>query len=188
MGKGISLREELIGDIADGDLTPRKGIGAPDRIGALARSSTLASAIKRLQAVTTHHAKSKASAGYAHALYATIDALDATLCRLKNSKALALKPRSRVRVCYMVVLEAAYPLCVVCKGRREVRPKGGAVIQCEACNGSGVRRYTDEDRIRVMGRVLTADEEDIVAEAHSILSRHEVFGEQIVVEQLYGDE
>jgi hypothetical protein len=170
----MSLRQQLISDIADGDLSQRKGVGPCERIRGLARAPDLVRALKRLSAGVNSASVSM-----------TVTALDKALAQA-SGRARALPAADRARICLLAVIERLDPLCHVCRGRREVRPPGGAVIRCEDCHGSGLRRYTDEDRIRIVGHRLTPPEELVLAEASSLYGHHDVLGDVIAEEAIYG--
>ncbi len=52
----------------------------------------------------------------------------------------------------MAIAEWLNDSCAVCNGAAQVKNEAGTVIiECQACNGSGKHRFTDEDRARVMG-------------------------------------
>lgn len=170
------LRESLVTDISEGTLTQRRGIGPCERLRGLAYSTDLARAIKRLQAGATSVAVST-----------TVAALDATV-RQASPKARALPAEDRGRICLIAVLERLDPRCRVCNGRREVRAVGMPVIQCGECSGSGLRRFTNSDRERVMKRPLTQLEETVLEAAASLYLHHDSLGESMAEEAIYGDE
>lgn len=54
------------------------------------------------------------------------------------------------RVAKQSLTEFVFNKCTTCKGRGHI-PNGDLIISCEDCIGSGVRRYTEQDRAEGTG-------------------------------------
>lgn len=182
-------RRQLIGDLADGNTRQTRGVGPLDRLYGLAGAGALASAIKHLRASTRKFSKKveKNNLGAA-ALNRTVYELADVLIGLSNSKAAGL-PRDDVeKIALIGILECISPQCTTCNGRCEVTLVNGVVVQCDACNASGFRRYTDTDRKRIMGRWLTSRESKVLDDARSVYRHHDNLGESMTADRIYGDE
>ncbi len=51
------------------------------------------------------------------------------------------------RACIQMLHEWMSPHCRKCNGAKEMIGERGILVQCDACQGSGVRNYPDEERI-----------------------------------------
>lgn len=52
----------------------------------------------------------------------------------------------------LMLIEAIDPLiCTTCEGTAQRATTTGSVLVCEACNGAGQRRFTESDRIKMLG-------------------------------------
>lgn len=55
------------------------------------------------------------------------------------------------RMAQSVLTECLQPHCPDCGGCGELHHDGEAVLTCTHCSGSGFRRYTDQDRLTMIG-------------------------------------
>ena len=173
-----SMREELISDISDGDLTQRKGVGPCERLRGLAHAGSLASAIKRLQTEVRSDTVSSC----------TVE-LDKALQRwTKNEHTKKMPAADRAKVCLIAVLERAYPLCGTCNGKGSIYDHGKLVVECETCGGSGKRKFTHKDWRRIFGRALAPEHEAALDEALTVYGHHDMLGEVATAENIWGDE
>ena len=170
------IRERLLHDLAEGDLTPGKGQAPVDRIGALARASRLGSAIKRLQVEVRGVTVNNAVLELHRALWQGYP------------RSRAMDSQARANLCRIVVMEMAQPHCRTCTGRGTTKDReSGRLVPCPACAGAAVHRYSDSEREAAFGRALTPDESTVLQQAITLYSRHAAFVDVTVADQLYGD-
>lgn len=55
------------------------------------------------------------------------------------------------KIAFAVMHEYLRANCSACGGKAEIPQKGGVVLICPQCNGSGLHRYSDSDRSRLVG-------------------------------------
>lgn len=55
------------------------------------------------------------------------------------------------RMANAVLRECLHPHCVGCGGRKELHSEGEVVLTCSICGGTGLHRYTDQDRRNLVG-------------------------------------
>jgi predicted RNA-binding Zn-ribbon protein involved in translation (DUF1610 family) len=55
------------------------------------------------------------------------------------------------KIAFAVMHEYLRTNCPACGGKAEIRQKGGVTLICPQCNGSGLHRYSDMDRARLVG-------------------------------------
>lgn len=91
----------------------------------------------------------------------------------KCEKSKRLDPMERGRLVKMAVVEWMNPHCSSCRGAGEMwtgdpdavqkDKRGQLLATCQTCNGTKVRRYSDDERGEVLGRPLTPNGESVVA-------------------------
>lgn len=59
-----------------------------------------------------------------------------------------------IKMCKQVVHEHSFPFCLSCRGRKEMQIND-KLLQCHACEGSGVTRYQDLQRALAIGVSLS---------------------------------
>lgn len=124
------MREVMGGAFDSSDLGEKLGEGDRDRIAALAGASRLGSALWRLK-------YGNDPAVYKIALF--------LLCkRMKFGDAKVLQ-----RLAELAIHEWMMPMCQTCNGAKELIV-GDLRAVCSACEGAGVKRYTDRERERFM--------------------------------------
>lgn len=175
------FREQQVSDLADGDQTQRVHSEMPyDRDRALAHSTPLAIAIRRLQ-VGVNSRSLNAGVLEIHREFRNP--------RMKSRReALRLPLGDLWRICGMAIAMKLEPHCRKCKGVGEFRPKGAAVITCEDCGGSRVHNFTERDRAHTFGRAQwTADHSNALEDALAIYAHHETLASSIAIEWLDDD-
>lgn len=134
---------------------------APDRIGALAFSDALGAKLWRLRWADD-------SACFAPAVQLLADRV-ADRERHRNDAWSVIET-----LCGIVVNEWLFDLCKTCAGRgySVIEGTGRAGRSCSTCNGTGNRRYSDQERMGEMGFTLSIYKKwaPRFAQAHSILA------------------
>lgn len=152
----MRLREALTSTISHGDLkqSPIEETGT-DRIGALGRSDETGAAMLR---VTADHDK-RALVGAAWMLARKIR---------HNRESM----RFLAKLCLIVIKEWLADKCVGCGGRGYLVAQGVATHVCTVCDGEGVRRHSDAERIRALriDRRAYPKWESRFADAHDALA------------------
>jgi hypothetical protein len=175
-----NLRRLLASAVVSGDLShnPNRET-APDRIGALACSQigeegenyTLGATLLRLR--------------YAHdaACYAPAVQLLADLVERPNEVRSTI-----VTLCGVVLNEWLYDLCPTCNGRGHsvIEGTGRAGRPCSACNGTGMARHSDQQRMVEMGFTPSTYVRWVrrFAYAHSVLAAAEANTGRATAQQL----
>ena len=130
-----NLRKMLAGDITGSSLKASTIREVPlDRIYALASASPLGASLWRLK--YAHDAK---------AYHRSVVILSA------KSRGIAPKFTLRLKLCKTVLTEWLDEHCRACGGRRFVMAAAGVKHVCTVCDGTGLRRYSDQWRMRQMG-------------------------------------
>ena len=173
---GHVSRQQLLSDLSTGNQTQKLHIGPYERVRGLAYADDLSRAIKRLQVEVRSDTVSTC-----------VRHLDDALCHA-NARARAMDAGDRARLCLIAVLERSYPHCEACNGVKEIKRPGMPVLRCDECHGSGIRRYTDQDRRRVFKRSLDAQDEAALNEALLLFAKHDTLGVGIARHRVYGDD
>lgn len=97
------------------------------------------------------------------ALMLRVEALDAASLRkavLLVSRALAHSHRINrshgEKIAFAVIREHLHPGCLQCGGKGDLYREAETVVPCHVCGGSGLRRYTDTERIALVGERYNA--------------------------------
>ena len=96
----------------------------------------------------------------------------AKLVRTKNSTRLPYSWREAIAK--QAMNEVVFPMCTRCMGSREIM-QDQLTIPCTQCDGSGVRKFSDEERAKAIGVEILAFRrvfDDPLRDALCILSAH----------------
>lgn len=148
-----SISETISGDLSRGNQTHRHGEAPIDRTMALAHTHLTPGceagiAIKRVRANNRPDDVRQA-----------VMAIDEALLRGRDRERVeSINGVDRLILAHMQIEEWLKPRCTTCHGRRFLHAPGMNRIDCEACDASGLQRYSDDHRAERFGRPLIDDE------------------------------
>jgi DnaJ-class molecular chaperone len=151
------MKEAIASAIHTSDLSTKRGEGSTDRLGAMAFGEGIGVSF----------------------IWAQLTGESRRFVEVVNSIAEKLESRSkyrfhdRLKVSAIAAFELMFPHCRNCNGAKACKNASGVLEECTKCDGTGMHRFTDFERGRLMGSRFTSNHAKLLSNAQQILTSSE---------------